>query len=67
MDVYAEIELAAFPEAIAADADIGMSDRYETALLYWVLHKVMSAETEEGAAAKAEGFFKGFYAEVKGI
>lgn len=65
--VWVEIELAAWPADLAAAGnDIGMSDRYATALLYWLLHQAHAAETEEGSAAKAKAYFDAFYAEAKG-
>lgn len=66
--VWVEVELAAWPTALTeASQDIGMSDRYATALLYWLLHQAHAADTEEGSAAKAKGYFEAFYAEAKGI
>lgn len=66
--VWVEVELAAWPTELSSSAQpIGMSERYDTALLYWLLHQAHAGDTEEGSAAKAKGYFEAFYAEAKGI
>lgn len=62
---YAELAMAAFPSAMTAVTDdIGMSDRHEMAITYWMLHMIYSQETEEGSRAIADSYKARFMEEM---
>lgn len=66
--VHVEVELAAFFSDLTDDTgaeELDMSDRYETPLLYWVLHMAHAQETEESSAQKSADYYKMFRTELE--
>lgn len=65
--VYVELDLAAFPADLTktdGTEDLGLSERWEMALVHFVLHMALREETEASAKALADGHYQHFLAEL---